>query len=333
MTETNNKMQTWVEKYRPSNVKDIILPSRIMENLENALNNIRNSSNQLPNLILHSQSAGTGKTTSALAICNELGYEALIINGSSDGRLIDTLRTTVTDYCLRPDLFGGNTKRAVIFDEADMMPKDTVQSALRTMTEQFSDRNNILFIMTCNNINNIIHPLLSRSTTIDFTIHSTEYGEITNLFTKRMQHIFEQEKVENIENCMDYVKDHVANYLPDMRSFINHIQFWITSAKEYDKPETEGNSSSVAVNQLIDLVNDGNLNNAIKLVRSEMRNMPIGNLANILVEIALEQERHDVILKIADCIMNEYRVSNIDTLKVAMISAFSLSKPTTKGKK
>jgi len=127
-----------------------------MENLENALNNIRNSSNQLPNLILHSQSAGTGKTTSALAICNELGYEALIINGSSDGRLIDTLRTTVTDYCLRPDLFGGNTKRAVIFDEADMMPKDTVQSALRTMTEQFSDRNNILFIMTCNNINNII---------------------------------------------------------------------------------------------------------------------------------------------------------------------------------
>ena len=63
-----SKQQTWVEKYRPSNVKDIILPCRIMENLENALNNIRNSSNQLPNLILHSQSAGTGKTTSAFAI-------------------------------------------------------------------------------------------------------------------------------------------------------------------------------------------------------------------------------------------------------------------------
>lgn len=332
MTSTN-KQQTWVEKYRPSKVKDIILPSRIMENLENALNNIKNSNNeQLPNLILHSQSAGTGKTTSALAICNELGYEALIINGSSDGRLIDTLRTTVTDYCLRPDLFGGNTKRAVIFDEADMMPKDTVQSALRNMTEQFSDRNNILFIMTCNNINNIIHPLISRSTVIDFTIHTSEYEEITQLFTNRMKYIFEEEKVENIENCMNYVTDHVANYLPDMRSFINHIQFWITSAKEYEKQETDGtdnSSSSVAVNQLVKLMNDGDLKNAIKLIRTEMRNMPIGNLANIFVDIALDLNRHDVILKIADCVMNEYRVSNIDTLKIAMVSAFS----TSKGKK
>lgn len=328
MTTVNQK--TWVEKYRPSKVKDIILPSRIMLNLENALDNIRKSDNQLPNLILHSQSAGTGKTTSAFAICNELGYETLIINGSSDGRLIDTLRTTVTDYCLRPDLFGGDTKRAVIFDEADMMPL-TVQNALRNMTEDFSNRKNILFIMTCNNINNIIHPLLSRSTVIDFTIHTSEYDEITSLFSERMKYIFEQEQVENLENCMQYVKDHVGNYLPDMRSFINHIQFWIKSASDYETPETddEQTNSSVAVNQLVKLINDGDLKNAIKLMRTEMKNMPIGNISNVLIDIALEMNRYDTVLKIADCVMNEFRVSNIDTLKVAIISAFS----TTKGKK
>ena len=150
----------WCEKYRPKKVADCILSSELKDTFSNYVKD-----NKIPNMIL-AGGPGTGKTTIARALCDEIGVDYLMVNGSDEGRNIDTVRTTLTQYCSSVSMSGN--RKVVIMDEADYMNPDSVQPALRGFIEKFSG--NVSFIFTCNFRNRIIDPIHSRCSVVEFVI-------------------------------------------------------------------------------------------------------------------------------------------------------------------
>ena len=163
----------WVEKFRPDMIDDCVLPESTKKVFQDIVD-----SEELPNLLLFGTS-GVGKTTVAKALCNQLKCDWLMINGSDEGRMIDTLRTTITSYASTVSLSGG--KKVIIIDEADYMNKDSVQPAMRGLIEQFS--NNCRFIFTCNYKNRIIPALQSRCSVVDFRIPKDEKPKLAQDFS------------------------------------------------------------------------------------------------------------------------------------------------------
>ena len=115
----------WVEKYRPNIVEDCILPDSIKEVFQGFVNQ-----GELPNLLL-SGTAGVGKTTIAKALCEEIGASYIVINGSDEGRFLDTVRNRVRQFATTVSLTAGGAHKVVIIDEADNTTND-VQLSLRT---------------------------------------------------------------------------------------------------------------------------------------------------------------------------------------------------------
>ena len=152
----------WVEKYRPRRIEDCILTNELKETFKQFINQ-----KELPNLLL-SGTAGTGKTTVARALCEELGVDYIIINGSDEGRQIDTLRHKIKNFASTVSLTETASHKVVILDEADYMNPESVQPALRNFIETFYK--NCRFIFTCNYKNKILPALHSRCTVIDFAI-------------------------------------------------------------------------------------------------------------------------------------------------------------------
>jgi DNA polymerase III delta prime subunit len=208
----------WVEKYRPQKIDDCVLP----ESLKNTFKEFI-SSGELPNF-LFCGTAGTGKTTAAKALCNEVGAEYILINGSDEGRKIDTLRTTITSFAAAVSL--DNRKRVVIIDEADYMNADSVQPALRAFIEEFS--NNCRFIFTCNFKSRIIEPLHSRCAVVDFKIDSKEKQEIAGKFFKRVAGILDTEGVDFDKGV---VAELIMKHFPDYRRILNELQRYSVSGK------------------------------------------------------------------------------------------------------
>ena len=101
----------WTEKYRPKSIDDCILPERLKKPFQEYVNQ-----SNIPNLLL-SGGAGVGKTTVAKAMCEEIGCDVMVINGSDEGRLIDTFRTKIKNFASSMSLAGG--RKVVIIDEAD----------------------------------------------------------------------------------------------------------------------------------------------------------------------------------------------------------------------
>jgi DNA polymerase III delta prime subunit len=149
----------FVEKYRPQTIEDCILPSSLKKTLQGIVD-----SGESQNLLLYG-GAGTGKTTVARAICNELDSDYILINCSEEGN-IDTLRTKIRHFASTVSLNGG--KKIVILDEFDYSNAQSIQPALRGAIEEFSK--NCRFIITCNYKNRIISPIHSRFTNIEFKI-------------------------------------------------------------------------------------------------------------------------------------------------------------------
>ena len=163
----------WVEKYRPTKIDECILPKNLKETFKQFV-----QSGELPNF-LFCGTAGVGKTTVAKALCNEIGAEYLLINGSEESG-IDTLRTKIKSFASTVSLT--DAKKVVILDEADYLNPNSTQPALRGFIEEFS--NNCRFIFTCNFKNRIIDPLHSRCSVIDFKIENVEKQEIAAAFFK-----------------------------------------------------------------------------------------------------------------------------------------------------
>jgi DNA polymerase III delta prime subunit len=206
----------WVERYRPKTIEDCILPESIKNTFKEFL-----SKGEIPNLLLCG-TAGTGKTTVARALCEELGADYIIINGSDEGRQIDTLRTKIKQFASAVS-FGAGTK-VVIMDEADYLNRESVQPALRAFIENFSD--NCRFIFTCNYKQKIIAPLHSRTTVIEFTSQKSDKARLASAFMKRMQYILGQEGVQYKEKVLAEL---LMKFYPDYRRVLNELQRYSSS--------------------------------------------------------------------------------------------------------
>jgi len=206
----------WVEKYRPQKIADCILPEDIKATFQNYV-----KQGNLPNLML-SGGAGTGKTTVAKALCNELGVDSYVINASMNGG-IDTLRNEIMNFASTVSFFGG--RKCVILDEADHLTAQT-QAALRNFMEEFSK--NCAFILTCNFKNKIIEPLHSRCAVVDFKIASAIKPALAAAFFKRTLIILEKEGVEHDKQVVAAV---INKYFPDWRRVLNELQRYSASGK------------------------------------------------------------------------------------------------------
>ena len=202
----------WVEKYRPSAVKDCILPDTTRQVFQGFV-----EQGELPNLLL-SGTAGVGKTTIAKAMCDEIGASYIVINGSDEGRFLDTVRNRVRQFATTVSLTSGASHKVVIIDEADNTTND-VQLSLRTAVEEF--HSNCRFIFTCNFINKIIEPLHSRCTVIDFRIKPEQATQLQGEFFKRLRSILTSEKVEYDDRVLAKL---IKRYYPDWRRLINECQ-------------------------------------------------------------------------------------------------------------
>ena len=194
------------------------MPEQVKEQFQQFI-----SKGEVPNLLL-SGSAGTGKTTIARALCNELGCDYIVINGSDEGRQIDTLRTKIKQFASAVS-FEGKTK-VVILDEADYMNRDSVQPALRAFIETFSE--NCRFIFTCNYANRLIEPLHSRTTVIDFKLAPSDKPVLASKFLKRMEYILGTEGVDFSQRVLAEL---LNKHFPDYRRVINELQRYSVGGK------------------------------------------------------------------------------------------------------
>lgn len=200
----------WVEKYRPKTVAETILPKRLKDIFQKMVD-----TGELQNM-LFTGSAGLGKTTVAKALCNELGLDYIVINGSEEGN-IDTLRGKIKQFASTVSLAGGY--KVVILDEADYLNAQSTQPALRGFIEQFS--NNCRFILTCNFKNRIIEPLHSRCGVYEFNANKQELVELAGSMMERLKDILHKEEVVFQPKQL---ADMILKYAPDWRRTLNEIQ-------------------------------------------------------------------------------------------------------------
>ena len=206
----------WVEKYRPQTIEDCILPEATKATFKEFL-----KKGEVPNLLLCG-TAGTGKTTVARALCEELGCDYIVINGSDEGRQIDTLRTKIKSFASSIS-FESKTK-VVIIDEADYLNRESVQPALRAFIETFSE--NCRFIFTCNYKQKIIDPLHSRTTVIEFKTDKKDQPVLASKFMKRMQFVLDAEGVTYKDKVLAEL---LMKYIPDYRRVLNELQRYSSS--------------------------------------------------------------------------------------------------------
>ena len=199
----------WVEKYRPKTVEDCILPDNIKATFQEYVNK-----KEIPNLLL-SGTAGVGKTTIAKALCNEVGCDFIVINGSDESG-IDVLRTKIKNYASSVSLMGG--RKVVILDEADYLNPNSTKPALRGAIEEFAGNCSIIF--TCNFKNRIIDPIHSRCTVVDFKVNGNK-AKLAAQFFKRVEWILEQ---ENITYDKKVVAAVITKHFPDNRRILNELQ-------------------------------------------------------------------------------------------------------------
>ena len=200
----------WTEKYRPQTVSDCILPERLKTVFQEYVNQ-----KQIPNLLL-SGGAGVGKTTIAKAMCNEIGCDYMVINGSDESG-IDTFRNKIKNYASSMSLSGG--RKVIIIDEADYLNPNSTQPALRNAIEEFAS--NCSFIFTCNYKTKIIDPLHSRCAVVDFGLKNGEKAQMATAFLKRIDYVLDSEKVEYDKKV---IAELIKKHFPDFRRVINELQ-------------------------------------------------------------------------------------------------------------
>jgi DNA polymerase III delta prime subunit len=248
----------WVEKYRPKTIEDCILPENIKKTFKDFLNK-----GEIPNLLL-AGSAGVGKTTVAKALCNELGVDFYVINGSDEGRFLDTVRNNAKNFASTLSLSSTAKHKVIIIDEADNTTSD-VQLLLRASIEEFA--NNCRFIFTCNYKNKIIEPLHSRCAVVDFSIKGKEKATLAGSFFKRLQNILDEEGIKFDQKVLAEL---IHKHFPDWRRVLNECQRYSVGG-EIDSGIL-ASFTEVKTDDLINYLKDKNF--------TEVRKWVVANLDN-----------------------------------------------------
>ena len=248
----------WVEKYRPTTIDECILPKGIKKTFQDFVER-----GEIPNMLL-SGPPGIGKTTVAKALCNQLGSDYYVINGSDEGRFLDTVRNSAKNFASTVSLTSDSKHKVIIIDEADNTTSD-VQLLLRASIEEFSK--NCRFIFTCNYKNKIIDPLHSRCSVVDFSVNKKDKPTIAAQFFARLNSILEEEKVEADKKVLAEL---INKHFPDWRRVLNECQRYAVSGK-IDSGILAA-FSDVAVNDLIKNLKQKNFAEVRKWVVTNMDN-------------------------------------------------------------
>ena len=248
----------WVEKYRPKTIEECILPDDIKTTFKNFLNK-----GEIPNMLLAGP-AGCGKTTVAKALCNELGVDSYVINGSDEGRFLDTVRNQAKNFASTVSLSASGKPKVIIIDEADNTTTD-VQLLLRANIETFYK--NCRFIFTCNYKNKIIEPLHSRCAVVEFSIKGKEKVQLAGSFFGRLQTILDQ---EGITYDPKVLAELINKHFPDWRRVLNECQRY--SVGGTIDSAILASFSDVKTNDLIKYLKSKNF--------SEVRKWVVANLDN-----------------------------------------------------
>jgi len=248
----------WVEKYRPQTIEDCILPDSIKKTFKEFLNK-----GEIPNMLLAGP-PGIGKTTVAKALCNELGVDFYVINGSDEGRFLDTVRNNAKNFASTVSLSSEAKHKVIIIDEADNTGND-VQLLLRAFIEEFAG--NCRFIFTCNYKNKILEPLHSRCAVVDFSIRGKEKQQIAANFFQRLNFILDKERIEADKKVLVEL---INKHFPDWRRVLNECQRYSVAGK-IDSGILAA-FSDVAVNDLIKNLKTKNFPEVRKWVNNNMDN-------------------------------------------------------------
>ena len=253
-----NQEFLWVEKYRPNKIEDCILPDAIKKSF---LEYVKQG--EIPNLLL-AGTAGVGKTTIARALCEEIGCDYIIINGSDESG-IDVLRNKIKNYASSMSLTGG--RKVIILDEADYLNPNSTQPALRGAIEEFSS--NCSFIFTCNYKNRIIEPLHSRCAVVEFKIQNGQKAKMASQFFKRVEWILGQ---ENIQYSKEVVAAVITKHFPDNRRILNELQRYAITGT-IDKGILS-NVSDIQIEALVKALKEKDFSACRKWVTNNLDNDP-----------------------------------------------------------
>ena len=250
----------WVEKYRPKKIEDCILPESTKKTFLDFL-----EKGEVPNLLLAGP-AGCGKTTVAKALCNELGADVYVINGSDEGRFLDTVRNNAKNFASTVSLSSSAKHKVIIIDEADNTTPD-VQLLLRASIEEFS--RNCRFIFTCNYKNKIIEPLHSRCAVIEFSVNAKHKPQLQAEFFKRLNGILDTERIQSDTKVLVEL---INKHFPDWRRILNECQRYSAGGKI--DSGILAHFSDVKINDLIKHLKEKNFTEVRQWVVSNLDNDP-----------------------------------------------------------
>ena len=305
----NNTDFLWVESYRPKTIDDCILPDHIKNTFKDFLNK-----GEIPNLLL-SGPPGIGKTTVAKALCNELGVDCYVINGSDEGRFLDTVRNQAKNFASTVSLQGNGKHKVIIIDEADNTGND-VQLLLRANIETFY--NNCRFIFTCNYKNKIIEPLHSRCAVVDFNIKGKEKAKLAAGFYQRLQGILQEKKIEYEDKV---IIELINKHFPDWRRVLNECQRYSVGGKI--DSGILATFSDVSVNELIKHLKTKNFTEVRKWVVSNLDNDSDVLLRRIYDALLTSLENNSIPAAVLIIAKYQYQIAFVADQEINLLAALT----------
>ena len=299
----------WVEKYRPQKIEDCILPSRIKDTFQQIVDQ-----GNVPNLLL-SGTAGIGKTTVAKALCKQLGVDYYVINGSDEGRFLDTVRSQAKNFASTVSLLGGSTRKVIIIDEADNTTHD-VQLLLRGFIEEF--HKTCSFVFTCNFKNKIIEPIHSRCSCIEFQIQKSEKPQIMADFFKRIQYILGEEVIPHDKKV---IAELIQRFFPDWRRVLNECQRYASSGSiDTGIPSAMINTN---VDKLVDFLSRKDYSNVRKWVVDNLDNDPNIILRNLYDSLYEKLQPSSIPAAVLIIAKYQYQIAFVADQEINLLAALT----------